>query len=138
MLGFLFVSRSFPFPLSCYFPNLSFSDSSIALFLPFPVLTFLISSTSLHFHYHSPVTCSDLNMFFSICSFYSFSFLVTLHPPDPNVLNSQAPPAQTFHQISQDSPSHSAAQMRCSKSFLVVRIPLLVSLVSEQCTCGLY
>lgn len=45
---------------------------------------------------------------------------------------SQVHQAQTFHQISQDSPSHSAVQTRCSEIFLVGRIPLLVSLVSHK------
>lgn len=49
---------------------------------------------------------------------------------DPTDLNSQGPPAQTIHQTSQDSVTHSAVQMRYSGSSLVVRIPLPASLVS--------
>lgn len=41
----------------------------------------------------------------------------------------QAPPAQNFLQISQNSPSHSAAQMRFSGTFLGARIPFVPSLV---------
>lgn len=51
-----------------------------------------------------------------------FSTLIHIFTP-------QAPAAQTFHQISQDLPSHSAAQMRCLGTFLGARIPSLLSLV---------
>lgn len=125
----MFFLTLFLFPFFLLFPS--------PFFLSYTFSPFSLSNISPLFHF--PVPSFSLtyapNMFASIYSYYSFSFLVTFHPPDPNDLNSQAPPAQTFHQISQDSPSHSAAQMRCLESFLVVRIPSLASLVS-QCTPG--
>lgn len=46
------------------------------------------------------------------------------------MLVSQVPPAQTLQKC-QASPSHSAAQMRCSENSLVDRIPLPASSVSQ-------
>lgn len=62
----------------------------------------------------------------------SFPPLVTLVRLIPNDFNSQAPPAQTILQTSQDSVTHSAVQMRCSGSSLVVRIPSPASLVRDS------
>lgn len=109
------------------FPYTFFSLSFYLYNIP-PII---LPPTSLcHFTHLSPVPAP--NMFSSI---YSFSSLVARHPPDPDLIL-QVPPAQTFHQISQDSPLHSAAQMRCSESFLAARIPSLASLVSHtKCAC---
>lgn len=153
VLGFLFLILFPLFPVFSPFPFFLWPSFSVFLtfplficphssfflsFLPphslcfclllMPFLMFLLSPTSLHLPFHSLSPVLAPNLFFSI---YSFSSLVVLHPPDPGGFIFQAPPAQTFPQISQGSPSHSAAQMKCSESFLVGRIPSLASLVSH-------
>lgn len=95
---------------------------------------------------HDPSGGSDPNFgnpryrlkFQTVSLFSWFSSLLSPRPHDSGDFSFQVPPPLTFHQTSQDSPSHSAAQMRCSESFLVARIPLLTSLVSCQDQAILY
>lgn len=91
----------------------------------------IITFVSLALIVFSPVTLILLfSLLYTLFS-HSFSFSVALYSPDHINVIFQVPPVQALHhQISQDSPSHSAAQMRCSESSLVVRIPSPAYLVS--------
>lgn len=144
---FLFSGYHYP-STSVYVFSLFYLSSFFAFLLSFflPNSVLLPPSTfpSLHFSSH-PIPCkfhfTHFSLFWPLICFPSSTLSPTLslppHPPDIDDIIFQVPPAQTFHQISQDSPSHSAAQMRCSESFLVAKIPLLASLVSHtEQTCG--
>lgn len=107
-------------------------NKNLLLVLPVLLLPYLFSFFLSLFFLLLLSPSSQSFLILPLNTVYSFSSLFAFHSPDPDVSISQVLPAQTFHQISQDSPSHSAVQTRCSEIFLVGRIPSLVSLVSHK------